>query len=174
MPKQKRILSVTIKHIPDESPDTSYLGEFSNSADTEFAIEHDGGPRSYRWFNPATVEPFNINAEWLAKYPEAKRRNEWFKAMEANAKADYSRMCSYSAGCWDYIGIRAEARVQLNGDLCQNVTSGGLWGVESDSGDEYLSEIEYEQLGELRTELHAMGFSKRAIAAAFRDVEAAA
>lgn len=168
--ERKRILSVTIKRIADESPDFSYLGEFSNSADTEFAIEH-GQPRGYRWFNPGTVESFNPDADWLAKYPAKKRRDEWYKAMEQNAKQDYARVCGYNDGQWYYMGIRAEATIQLTGDLTHRVSSGGLWGIESDSDKSYFAEVEADELANLQTELHAMGFSKRAITAAFRDVQ---
>ena len=34
----KRIHKVTIKRMTDESPDTSWLGEYSNTAETEYAI----------------------------------------------------------------------------------------------------------------------------------------
>ena len=36
LPKN-RILSITIKHTLDDSPDTSWLGEYSNTAKSEFA-----------------------------------------------------------------------------------------------------------------------------------------
>jgi hypothetical protein len=61
--------------------------------------------------------------------------------------------------------------VQVAGNTTQTIRSGGLWGIESDSGDDYLTEVENEQLDELKDELHAIGFSKRAVAAAFRDVK---
>jgi hypothetical protein len=69
------------------------------------------------------------------------------------------------------VGVVAHATVQLRGYLTQQVRSGGLWGIESDSDGSYLAEVAKDELAELRKELHAMGFSKRAIAAAFRGVE---
>lgn len=39
MKNTKRILSVTIKRMIDESPDTSYLGEYSNRSTSEFSID---------------------------------------------------------------------------------------------------------------------------------------
>ena len=81
------------------------------------------------------------------------------------------RMESLNRGDWCYIGIRAECEVQLTGDLCQTITSGGLWGIESDAEESYLKSIEDEQLAELRSQLAAIGFSKRAISAAFRDLK---
>ena len=35
----KRIHKVTIKRMVDESPDTSWLGEYSNTAETDYAID---------------------------------------------------------------------------------------------------------------------------------------
>jgi len=53
--------------------------------------------------------------------------------------------------------------------VLQDVSSGGLWGIESDSDASYLKEIEAEELSELRKQLYAMGFSKRAIATAVKN-----
>ena len=80
-------------------------------------------------------------------------------------------MQALQAGDWYYMGIRAEAEVMLTGSLSQEVTSGGLWGVESDSGEDHLKEIESEQLAELKEQLRAIGFSARAIAKAFKTVK---
>lgn len=62
---------------------------------------------------------------------------------------------------WMYIGIRAKAEVSYE---MQNVyprgnrriewfTSGGLWGIESDSEEKYLIEVENEQLADLKEHL---------------------
>ena len=80
-------------------------------------------------------------------------------------------MEAYSRGGWCYIGIRTEAQVQLDGDLRQIVISGGLWGIESDSDESYFADVEREELAVLRSQLQAIGFSRRAIAAAFKTVE---
>lgn len=109
--------------------------------------------REYRYFNPANIDK-TISDEEQRKY----------------AMQDYERMTDLNNDGWCFVGVRADARIQLNGDLVQKITSGGLWGIESDSGD-YFKEVENEQLDELRDQLHAIGFSKRAIAASFRNVE---
>lgn len=83
---------------------------------------------------------------------------------------DYERMESLCREQWCFIGIRAEAEVSLADGVLQTVTSGGLWGIESDSGDSYLREVEQEELANLRVQLTAMGFSKRAVSKAFQDV----
>lgn len=253
MKKQgKRILSVIIRRMFDESPDTSYLGEYSDREKSEFAIDrahsldcasqsynaqaigaHDtlehaaqtvadyqkaeeysedessewqasedaynvltelaetvrdcncgesGDKRrhEYRYFNPASVEPFNANAEWLAKYPADQRKTEWRAAMLKNARQDYDRMESLQRGNWCYIGIRVEAEIGIGNFskypakyncTTQQITSGGLWGIESDSGRSYFEEVEAEELAQLREQLAALGFSRRAISQALKNVE---
>ena len=107
----KRIHSVAVKRMVDDSPDTSWLGEYA------------------------------------------------------------SRMERLNAGDWCFIGIRAEAEITLADHVTQTISSGGLWGIESDSDRAYFESIEQEELAELSNQLHAAGFSKRAIAAAFKNVE---
>jgi|ERR1700689_2470012 len=90
------------------------------------------------------------------------------------------RRYEYDQDKFCFIGIRAEAEVSLCResvtDACwtvQTITSGGLWAIESDSSPDYLKEIEDEQLSELREQLKAIGFSSRAISAAFKTIERA-
>jgi hypothetical protein len=80
-------------------------------------------------------------------------------------KQDYTRMEAYNDNDWGFIGIQARAEIVLD-EVCQTITSGGLWGIESDSEDSYFQEVEHEELTSLRGILHTMGFSKRAIATA--------
>jgi len=160
--QSKRILSVKVKQMFDDSPDTSWLGEFSDSAKTEFAINHrernGGNTREFEWFNAASVDTQNNTSEDNAKY----------------AEQDYKRMMQLNNGHFCFIGIWADAEIGLpRGDsyLCQSVTSGGLWGIESDSDKSYFAEVEQEQLAELRGVLADFGFPKRAIARAIAAVE---
>lgn len=62
----------------------------------------------------------------------------------------------YDRGDYFFVGVRAEAEVVIAGVL-QTFTSGGLWGVESDSGDEYIQEIAGEEYAELRKILTSVG-----------------
>jgi hypothetical protein len=88
-------------------------------------------------------------------------------------RQDYERMERLQHGDWFFVGIRAEAEILIpSGDasIVQEITSGGLWGVESDSDKSYLAEIETEQLSELREQLRAVGFSTRAITTALKTL----
>lgn len=195
MKNMKRIHSVTIKRMIDESPDTSWLGEYSNRATSEYSIDRahniecdvcgllfrllqsagsleacdcdergDMTRGEYQYFNPS----FNyVDKQGNAKdlTPEEVRKY---------TRQDYERMEALNRGDWCFIGISAEAEYSIdspNGSPIQTVTSGGLWGIESDSDAAFFAETEQEQLSELRDQLHAIEFSKRAIATAFKTIE---
>lgn len=117
----------------------------------------------YRYFNPS----FNYVDKSGTALPE-NTPNE----VRRYVRQDYERMESMNRQQWGFIGISATAEVQLNGmSTIQTIRSGGLWGIESDSGADHFAEVEGEELAALKTELHAIGFSKRAITAAFRNIE---
>jgi hypothetical protein len=216
----KRILSVSIKRMIDESPDTSWLGEYASSPASEYSIDrahsldcavnnlnreaqdaiaHAMDHLNIHTYSQQTLEEtvaYDDAHEILVEAQDAiqecdcgergdQGRNEYryFNGPIENyngespedirkyVRQDYERMESLNHGDWCFIGIRAEARVQVFDDTWQEITSGGLWGTESDSDADYLKSIEDEQLAELREQLAAIGFSKRAISAAFRNVE---
>jgi len=87
-------------------------------------------------------------------------------------RQDFDRMQGLNNGDWSYVGIQARAEVTLMGsDIVQRLTSGGLWGIESDSGEDYRAEVARDELEALRLELLAVGFSPRQIGLAFKAVE---
>jgi hypothetical protein len=234
---KKRIESVVIRRILDDSPDTSYLGEYSNTRESEYSIdrahsedcasvvpnaetaqttlEHargtvcslqealgprteenetewealeeayyllDGlaaevtecdcgehgymGRNEYRYFNPS----FNY-VDVRGKL----RPDHTAEEVRKYVRQDYDRMESANRGNWCYLGIRADAEISIGSGpgyaTLQRITSGGLWGIESDSDKECFAEEERNQLADLREQLIALGFSRRAIAAAFKNVE---
>ncbi len=138
-----RILSVSIVREVDDSPDLSHLGEYSDKrgADDDKTVdrfEHGAGRRELRYFIAAMSGEETGNP--------------------ASVLQDYERMESYNRGEWWSYGIRAVARVVLTGGVIQHFTSGGIWGVESDSDAAYFREVESEELHELREQLKAAGF----------------
>lgn len=80
---------------------------------------------------------------------------EGFAAKAAQRKASYLQS-------WHMIGIRATAQIAL-GSLTQRIESGGVYGIESDSDEMYLREVEREQISELGETLEGLGFSAEAI-----------
>lgn len=125
----------------------------------------------YRYFNPSN--------NYKGESPENIRKY---------TRQDYERMESLNTGNWCYIGVRADASVIFGApnpkehataprnlpNFCftpQTITSGGLWGIESDSDKAHIAETEQEQLSELKDQLKALGFSTRAISTAFKTIE---
>jgi hypothetical protein len=236
MKNGKRILSVTIKRMMDESPDTSYLGEYSNRPKSEYAIDRahsedcaSVSPEAQRaketlehaqqtagdihnavlaQYNgtlanekldterEALDDAYNLLGELADEVVECDcgergdmERNEYryFNGNVENYKGEspenirkyvrqnYARMESLSRGDWCYMGIRGEAQIAVptapKNSIIQTITSGGLWGIESDSDKDYLASVEQEELSDLRGQLKALGFSSRAISTALKNVE---
>lgn len=65
---------------------------------------------------------------------------------------------AYRNGDFSFVGVRAEADVAIGG-VIQTLTSGGLWGIESDSGDEHFKDVAGEEWNELRKILTDVGVS---------------
>lgn len=81
------------------------------------------------------------------------------------------RLEAYRRDVFEYIGIKTKAEIVIAG-VCQTVRSGGLWGIESDSGEEHFKSVEVEELDGLRAVLRGMGFGARAISKAFATLTA--
>ena len=241
----KRILNVTVKKMYDDSPDTSWLGEYSNKPKSEYAIDrmHAEDCASVRAdireakqtlehvqqtigdSHNAVLAQYNgtlandeLDSERDAlgdAYDEVgelfdtidecdcgergdMRRGElrYFNGPVENYKGetpenirkyvrqDYKRMEGLNNGDWCFLGVRAEAKVLLienanvlgqnytfKGSLFQTITSGGLWGNESDMPKDDWRKLCEEQLAELKDQLLALGFSRRAIATAFKQIQ---
>jgi hypothetical protein len=210
----KRILSVKIRRVVDENPDTSYLGEYSKSPNSPFSIDRAHSEdcafvSDLAWKASQTlqnaqktvgdlqtaVDYDSDSAEWEAletayyqleelaenvvecdcgeRGDMERGQYQFFNPSFVNSREEaryaHERMESLNRGSWQYIGIRAVADVTTN-TVVQHITSGGLWGIESDSSRDYLESIERDELAGLKDQLSALGFSRRAIATAFRDV----
>jgi len=148
----KKILKITIKRMADEGGEADYLGVYSNEpGEPSKTIDR----RTLKHCGPGQL-PFFI----------AENVENWEQAL-----ANYTRMEAGMRGEWCLIGIKAEAEVHLTGNTVQRITSGGLWGIESDSEENYFKQIEGEQLAELAEELEAIGFTAEEIKAAFDKAE---
>jgi hypothetical protein len=145
------IVHVYIDHLTDEDPDYSYFGEFSDKPG-KFAIHHSNDPRTCTYFNA----------------------NEDTCETQEHAQQHYERMLAYERGEWHYVGIQARADIATpcdsNSRLHNDITSGGVWGVESDSGIDHMQELETGQLNELKEALVHLGFTSAQIDVAFKDV----
>lgn len=74
-------------------------------------------------------------------------------------RQDLGRLAAYQMGDWRMIGIRAVATIWIQrGNYSTNyeLQSPGLYGIESDSGSEYLKEVFDEECATLRADIEAM------------------
>lgn len=81
---------------------------------------------------------------------------EWLDGEDAEQA--YERMEALNHGDWQYIGLRAVAIVDV-GETLQTIETAGLWGIESDSGSDYLVEVASDELHQLRDILADMGIN---------------
>lgn len=143
----KQVDAIRIEWMQDESPDTSYLGKYSNNAGPN-AIDRkargDMRRNEYQFFNPGQNYA-DCTPEDRASYFEQ----------------DYQRSERLNAGDWCYLGVRAVAEVSYpisNGNRrTETLTSGGLWGIESDSDAKYALEVEAQELADLKEHLKQFG-----------------
>jgi hypothetical protein len=73
---------------------------------------------------------------------------------------DQRRLDAWHNDEWSFIGIQARAHITVvsNGvGAMYTMTSPGLWGVESDSGEDYLEEIYAQEKATLLGHLAQMG-----------------
>jgi hypothetical protein len=75
------------------------------------------------------------------------------------------RLAAFERGEWEMVGVFAEAEIEVGGVL-QMIRTGGLWGIESDSSDEYMIETAEAEWDELAATLAELGFSAEDIQAA--------
>lgn len=144
----KRIESLRFVCEPEVNPDLSYLGEYSDkpaAVHIDRKVRGDMGRGELRYFNLGAGD-----AEYI--------------------EADYKRYQAYNAEDWQMLFCQAVATVSVKG-VMQTVTSGGLGGVESDSGPAYFKELRKTEVGELREILVSMGFTTEEIDAAAAEGE---
>lgn len=137
----KEIRKIEVITLDDETPDTSFLGEYSNQPGPD-AIDRkacgDWKRGEYQYFNPAMTGAETGNPESPAQ--------------------DYARFEAFNRGDWHFIGVKARAEVVI-GDTIQTITSGGLWGIESDSDADYVTSVKKDELSALVGILLSLGFS---------------
>ena len=136
-----KIESVQIKWEYDEYPDVSWL---------DCTAEDHYGKEGSNW----DYVPKEVEARVIEEY------GSLWEASKAYAWANQRRLKDFYAGKWHMQGCVARVTVsypQGNSRRFEHFTSGGLWGIESDSDEEYRVEIEMDQLGDLKRHLEQLG-----------------
>lgn len=159
----KKINFIKVIREYDDNPDTSYLGEYGDKIKPGCIIVESG----------KFIEDVSDN-----EIPEKGREYRFFYPMEIGEKIGSKKYREYSlqnfkrierlnSGDWNYISISAEARVLTSYDgtnwLINTLSSGGLYGIESDSDEDYLKTIEDEETDSLKDVLKEYGFSDEEI-----------
>jgi len=165
-----KVLRITVKREEDPHSDISHLGTYSHEP-REGCIDRakhadEGAPVGafgYRYFIPTNHVPYNAG-DWEHVTGKAlaaviKEFGSTVKAAESYALQDYERAEAWNRGAWCMVGVVAVAEVEVNGAR-QTIKSPGLWGIESDSGEDHFKEVGEEQLSELRAILRELGFKR--------------
>jgi len=148
-------VEVKFKWEMDESPDFSYLGEYTNKEDqgTLDRAKHGirVGHNECRFFRPANHWPHDPknwdHVSGKEKAEVIKKHGSLQNADLHYAVEDMRRMEAYEAGEWYMEGCVAIVRA---GSL---EARGSVWGVESDSSGDHKREIERDCLAEALGEL---------------------
>lgn len=73
---------------------------------------------------------------------------------------DQARLDAWRAGDWEMLGIRVIAHilvVRSGTGTMYTITSAGLWGIESDSGEAYFAEVEADERAGVLADLAMFG-----------------
>lgn len=76
------------------------------------------------------------------------------------AALDAARLESYYRDEWTMVGVYAAAEILVStaaGAFIQTIRTGGLWGIESDSGADYFATVGREELEQLAAMLEEIG-----------------
>lgn len=166
----KQITKVWIDFPVDESPDFSTMGKFIDKPES-WAIVREGPYRGQFIAElPEDAELPEQGREYRFFLPYAGGEPQGTEDYQHNGLLDWKRMESYNNDQWSYHGVIAKASFSTRSGLQHTVSSMGVWGVESDSGD-YFDELAQEEMAGLKDELLDLGFSEQEIDAAFANVE---
>lgn len=172
----KKIFGITLRHEYDENPDTSMFGKFTDKLETGVVVRRFG--KFYEQLSEAQLAEL-ANAphgrEFRGFKPEAGGEKPGTPVFYKYGVQEYERMEALARGDFAFIGIIADAEVGVDigrdGWKTDHITSGGLWGIESDSDAAYIKEVEREQLVELAGYLREYGFQQKAIIAAIKSAK---
>jgi len=167
------IETIRIKHMIDPDPDLSFLGEYTDDLQPGVIVRDLGEfyeklpavmerDTDGRFMGKGAPEVPSKGREYRGFIPYAGGEKPGTRAFYRYGMKDFERIQQLEREYFSFIGIRAEAVVQypIAGNpgsfRLETLTSGGLWGIESDSGD-YLKEVAKEQLEDLKQHLEQFG-----------------
>lgn len=167
----KKLIKVVVKSVEDERPDYSFIGEYTDALEPGVIVR-----QFDKFYQDLTAKERD---EISARYG---RESRGFKPYSGGLKngqkfykkygmRDYERMEKLHYGNFHFIGIVTEAEIQISTTeeafpvMNQTIYGGSLWGIESDSEEEYFREVGNDCLSDLKTQLLALGFTEEEYAA---------
>jgi len=159
---------IRVRFFLDQDPDTSYLGEYTDNLEPGVIIRQEG---EFYEHLPAEMkrdadgrftgkaEPYlpPIGREYRGFKPHAGGEIPGTKNYYKYGMQDFKDMESLNNGDWCFVGIRADATVQYyvgnNNYRLKQLTSAGIWGVESNADDSFINEMKNEELANLKNHL---------------------
>lgn len=154
--KTKEIRSIKIRRRVDQSPDTSWIGKYTDDLKPGVIVRKHG--EFYEKLGEDAEIP-ERGREYRCFLPYAGGEKVGTADYYSNGLQDFERMESLERGEWYFLGVDAVAQIVVHG-VIQTIESGGLWGIESDSDEDYIESVEKEEIDALRRVLAELGFSK--------------
>lgn len=107
-----------------------------------------------------------IDSIYRAEDPDENPDLSWLKQTDEEMGAGWEihaekRLATYGDD-WHMIGVRAVAIIDVQG-IRQEISSPGLWGIESDSGLDYILSVWRDELSTLADMLDELGFDRAEI-----------
>lgn len=100
-----------------------------------------------------------VTFERIESHDDTASPHDYLFQEEDYREEDEARLQAWRDDEWHFVGIQARASVIIvrNGTgTIYTLTSPGLWGIESDSGEDYLSEVFNEECVTLRGDIEAL------------------
>jgi hypothetical protein len=153
----------------DQDGNHDYYGTYGDKykpgcivrADDSFYEDH---------INDDEYEPETMHREYSFFYPTDTGEKIGTELYRKYALENYKRVEDLNSNQWCYIGLIAETTVHIDGTLSDTI-SDALWGIESDSGKDYLNSTIDELKESVKEQLRALGFSDEEINASVDNAE---
>lgn len=143
--------TIRIETMLDDTPDLSWLGEYSSGRPSFPYWDRAAGmlvynERTWREAEKAAEENGIDRSEhrFIGGFQHGPGDGVTARQAYRYCRQDAERLEAYNRGDWHMLGVRAVvslAGVELG-------ESGGIWGVESDSSEDYIVEVGEDEAGE--------------------------
>lgn len=158
------LTSLKVYQYYDQDPDTSWIGQYTDDVTKDWAILRATG--QYIKDLPDDFEMPERGREYRAFLPYAGGEKPGSKDYRENGLKDFERMEELQRGDWHFLGIKAVAKITMPSGTVQRFESGGIWGIESDSGADYFTEVADGEIDQIAEDLLAIGIDAEVIEAA--------